>query len=225
MPPWLRACFILQGKTRGFLSPYLSAVYLDELLAQLGTARAGCAVGSMVVNNPLCWYMCLFFPTSVLFNAFWIIVVDMLLNMTLFLFATKELVQFPPLKRLNILPHQLQHWIAQVLSMSAKSNMSACYSMLHCKVITTCRGKWNDFIMQQTRSWVPSLSGLLELKTLFSVWLHVNVCLLVVYTESSIKCLRVACNSTYRVIVRQHQITCIVWDIDCLDYKLFLWFC
>ena len=33
------------------LSPYLFAVYLDELSIQLGSARVGCAVGNMVVNH------------------------------------------------------------------------------------------------------------------------------------------------------------------------------
>ena len=35
----------------GVLSPYLFAVYLDELSIQLGSARVGCAVGNMVVNH------------------------------------------------------------------------------------------------------------------------------------------------------------------------------
>jgi len=34
----------------GVLSPYLFAVYLDELSIQLGSARVGCTVGNMVVN-------------------------------------------------------------------------------------------------------------------------------------------------------------------------------
>jgi len=39
------------GKARGVLSPYLLAVYLDELSIQLGSARVGCTVGNMVVNH------------------------------------------------------------------------------------------------------------------------------------------------------------------------------
>jgi len=39
------------GKARGSLSPYLFAVYLDELSIQLGSARVGCTVGNMVVNH------------------------------------------------------------------------------------------------------------------------------------------------------------------------------
>ena len=35
----------------GVLSPYLFAVYLDELSNQLGSARVGCTVGNMVVNH------------------------------------------------------------------------------------------------------------------------------------------------------------------------------
>ena len=35
----------------GVLSPYLFAVYLDELSTQLGSARVGCTVGNMVVNH------------------------------------------------------------------------------------------------------------------------------------------------------------------------------
>jgi len=35
----------------GVLSPYLFAVYLDELSIQLGSARVGCTVGNMVVNH------------------------------------------------------------------------------------------------------------------------------------------------------------------------------
>jgi len=39
------------GEARGVLSPYLFAVYLDELSIQLGSARVGCTVGNMVVNH------------------------------------------------------------------------------------------------------------------------------------------------------------------------------
>ena len=39
------------GKARGVLSPYLFAIYLDELSTQLGSARVGCTVGNMVVNH------------------------------------------------------------------------------------------------------------------------------------------------------------------------------
>ena len=35
----------------GVLSPYSSAVYLDELSIQLESARVGCTVGNMVVNH------------------------------------------------------------------------------------------------------------------------------------------------------------------------------
>ena len=35
----------------GVLSPYLFAVYLDELSIQLGSARVGCIVGIMIVNH------------------------------------------------------------------------------------------------------------------------------------------------------------------------------
>ena len=35
----------------GALSPYLLAVYLDELSIQLGSARVGCTVGNVVVNH------------------------------------------------------------------------------------------------------------------------------------------------------------------------------
>ena len=35
----------------GVLSPYLFAVYLDELSIHLGSARVGCTVGNMVVNH------------------------------------------------------------------------------------------------------------------------------------------------------------------------------
>jgi len=38
-------------RQRRVLSPYLLAVYLDELSDQLGSARVGCTVGNMVVNN------------------------------------------------------------------------------------------------------------------------------------------------------------------------------
>ena len=33
------------------MSPYLFAVYLDELSIQLGSTRVGCTVGNMVVNH------------------------------------------------------------------------------------------------------------------------------------------------------------------------------
>jgi len=42
------------GKARGVLSPYLFAVYLDQLSIQLGSARVACtisSVGNMVVNH------------------------------------------------------------------------------------------------------------------------------------------------------------------------------
>ena len=35
----------------GVLSPYLFAVYLDELSNQLGSAKVGCTVGNMIVNH------------------------------------------------------------------------------------------------------------------------------------------------------------------------------
>ena len=35
----------------GALSPYLFAVYLDELSIKLDSARVGCTVGNMVVNH------------------------------------------------------------------------------------------------------------------------------------------------------------------------------
>ena len=38
-------------RQRGVLSPYLFAVYLDELSIQLGSPRVGCTVGNMVVNH------------------------------------------------------------------------------------------------------------------------------------------------------------------------------
>jgi len=38
-------------RQRGVLSPYLFAVYLDELSIQLGSAIVGCTVGNMVVNH------------------------------------------------------------------------------------------------------------------------------------------------------------------------------
>jgi len=37
----------------GVLSPYLFAVYLDELSEQLGSAKVRCTVGNMVVNQPM----------------------------------------------------------------------------------------------------------------------------------------------------------------------------
>jgi len=40
-------------RQRGVLSSYLFAVYLDELSNQLGSARVGCTVGNMVVNDLL----------------------------------------------------------------------------------------------------------------------------------------------------------------------------
>jgi len=39
------------GEARGVLRPYLLAVYLDELLDQLGSARVGCTVGNMIANH------------------------------------------------------------------------------------------------------------------------------------------------------------------------------
>jgi len=43
---------ITNGVRKGVvLSPYLIALYLDELSIQLGPARVGCTVGNMVVNH------------------------------------------------------------------------------------------------------------------------------------------------------------------------------
>jgi len=39
------------SEARGVLKPYLFAVYQDELLDQLGSARVGCTVRNMVVNH------------------------------------------------------------------------------------------------------------------------------------------------------------------------------
>jgi len=38
------------GRQREVLSPYLFAVYLDELSEQLDSARVSCTVGNLVVN-------------------------------------------------------------------------------------------------------------------------------------------------------------------------------
>jgi len=38
-------------RQRGVLSPYLFAVYLDELSIQLGSVRVGCIVGNMFANH------------------------------------------------------------------------------------------------------------------------------------------------------------------------------
>jgi len=47
------SCFTVTNGIRqgGVLSPYLYAVYLDEVSDQLGSARVGCTVGNMVVNH------------------------------------------------------------------------------------------------------------------------------------------------------------------------------
>ena len=46
------------------LSPYLFAVYMDELSTQLGSARVGCTVGNMVVNHlKLANDICVFSPS------------------------------------------------------------------------------------------------------------------------------------------------------------------
>ena len=48
----------------GVLSPYLCAVYLDELSIQLGSARVGCTVGNIVVNHlKFADDICVFSPT------------------------------------------------------------------------------------------------------------------------------------------------------------------
>jgi len=51
---WLcknHASCLLWVRQGGILSPYLFAVYLDELSIQLGSARVGCTVRNMVVNH------------------------------------------------------------------------------------------------------------------------------------------------------------------------------
>ena len=48
----------------GVLSPYLFAVYLDELSIQLGSARVGCTVGNVVVNHlKFAHDICMFSPS------------------------------------------------------------------------------------------------------------------------------------------------------------------
>jgi len=58
-------------KPGGLLSPYLFAVCLDELSYQLGSARVGCTVESMVVNLlTLADDICAFSPVLVGCNVF-----------------------------------------------------------------------------------------------------------------------------------------------------------
>ena len=95
----------------GVLSPYLFAVYLDELSIQLGLARVGCTVGNMVVNHLMfaddIWLYVCSAPVLVGCNVFWIFVVTMLRNTKSLLIVTKQLVFFFAQKSINNLPHQM----------------------------------------------------------------------------------------------------------------------
>jgi len=92
----------------GVLSPYLFAVYLDELSIQLGSARVVCSVRNMVVNNLLfADDICVFNSSISGLHCLWIFVVTMLLNTKLLLIATKQLLFFFAQKSINNLPHQM----------------------------------------------------------------------------------------------------------------------
>ena len=98
------SCFTVTNGIRqgGVLSPYLCAVYLDEVSDQLGSARVGWTVGNMVVNhlifadNNVCSAQVL-----VGCNVFWVFAMTMLLNMKSLLIATKQLVFFLAQKSIN----------------------------------------------------------------------------------------------------------------------------
>jgi len=91
----------------GVLSPYLFAVYSDELSIQLGSARVGCTVGIWL------WIICLLTmrvcsaPVLVACSVFWIFVVTMLLNTKSLLIATKQLVFIFVQKSIRNLLHQM----------------------------------------------------------------------------------------------------------------------
>jgi len=93
----------------GVLSPYLFAVYLDELSIQLGSARVGCTVGNMVVNHLMfADDICVFSPSisglQCLLNIFGDYAAEHEINLK---FETKQLVFFFTQKGLNNLLHQM----------------------------------------------------------------------------------------------------------------------
>jgi len=53
------------GKARGVLSPYLFAVYLDQLSIQLGSARVACTICGKYgcESSNVCWLICVFSPS------------------------------------------------------------------------------------------------------------------------------------------------------------------
>ena len=80
----------------GVLSPYVFAVYLDELSNQPRSTRVGCTVWNMVVNHLMFADNICVCSAPVLTdsNVFWIFVVTMLLNAKSPLIATKQVVFF-----------------------------------------------------------------------------------------------------------------------------------
>jgi len=99
-------------------------------------------------------------------------------------------------------------------------------SCLTVKMIWIHRGNWNHFIAQQARSKAPLYSTAVK-KHIVSCILYANVCLSIVmlwYTQSSIKRLRVALNNAYRIShttpgtlsIRSHQVTYFVRTFDAL---------
>jgi len=92
----------------GVLSPYLFAVYLDELSIQLGSARMGCTVGNMVVNHLMfADDICVFSPSSSGLQCLLNICGDYAAEHEITFNCNKKLVFFFAQKSINNLPHQM----------------------------------------------------------------------------------------------------------------------
>jgi len=93
-------------------------------------------------------------PALVVFNALWIFVVIMLLNMELFSTVTRQSVYVPSKNHKQpVTPVVYLNRVASVWNLLYEvTHLALYYFMPHCWMTVTLTGKWNYFIVQQTSS-------------------------------------------------------------------------
>ena len=92
----------------GVLSPYLFAVYLDELSIQLGSVRVGCTVENMVVNHlKFADDICVFSPSISGLQCLLNICGDYAAEHEITFNCNKTIGVFFAQKSINNLPHQM----------------------------------------------------------------------------------------------------------------------